>query len=47
MVQSTYEYTILTFGKIVPVRMMKNEFYDQVETAYQRCASREELIELL
>ncbi len=39
--------TQLTFKDITPVRLIKNEFYQKVEQAYEKCASREELIKLL
>jgi len=39
--------TMLSLKEIVPVRLMKNDFYQQIEAAYARCASVEELKELL
>jgi len=39
--------TQLTLKDITPVRLVKNEFYQQVEKAYQNCASQEEIKELL
>lgn len=39
--------TILTLKELVPVRLLKNEFYQKVATAYQNNASPEELKELL
>lgn len=39
--------TILTLKELVPVRLLKNEFYHKVETAYQNNASPEELKALL
>ncbi|MEZ2414730.1 NAD(P)H-dependent flavin oxidoreductase [Muriicola sp. E247] len=39
--------TQLTLKELAPVRMLKNEFYEQVQQAYQRCATPEELRELL
>ncbi len=39
--------TILTMKNLVPVRLLKNEFYEQVKEAESRCASREELAEIL
>ncbi len=39
--------TQLTFKDITPVRLIKNKFYQQVEDAYEKCATKEELIELL
>jgi enoyl-[acyl-carrier protein] reductase II len=35
--------TILTFKKLVPVRMIKNKFYSEIKAAEDRCASAEEL----
>ena len=39
--------TQLTLKEITPVRMIKNEFYDQIQNAYKSNASKEELINLL
>ncbi len=39
--------TYLTLKKLTPVRMIKNRFFDQVNEAENRCASREELSGLL
>ncbi|PLX04872.1 MAG: nitronate monooxygenase, partial [Marinilabiliales bacterium] len=39
--------TKLTLKKVVPVRLIKNEFFHSVEEAENRGASREELISLL
>ncbi|MBL1279021.1 MAG: DUF561 domain-containing protein [Fluviicola sp.] len=39
--------TQLTLKDITPVRLIKNEFYQQVEKAYQNCATQEEIKELL
>jgi enoyl-[acyl-carrier protein] reductase II len=35
--------TMLTFKKLVPVRMIKNKFYQEIKAAEDRCASLEEL----
>jgi len=35
--------TILTFKKLVPVRMIKNKFFEEIKAAEDRCASPEEL----
>jgi enoyl-[acyl-carrier protein] reductase II len=35
--------TMLTFKKLVPVRMIKNKFYHEIKAAEDRCASLEEL----
>jgi enoyl-[acyl-carrier protein] reductase II len=39
--------TLLTLKELTPVRLIKNEFYNQVETAYRNDASTEELQALL
>lgn len=39
--------TVLTLKKLTPVRLIKNEFYKRMEEAESRCASVEELKELL
>jgi len=39
--------TILTLKKLTPVRMIKNEFYKQIEEAETRCADTEELKTIL
>lgn len=39
--------TILTLKELTPVRLLKNDFYHQIQTAYQNCASPEELKEIL
>ena len=39
--------TQLTLKELAPVRMLKNSFYQQVQEAYRRCATTEELRELL
>lgn len=39
--------THLTLKELAPVRMMKNQFYQEVMQAYARCASTDELRELL
>ena len=39
--------TVLTLKELTPVRLIKNEFYAQVEAAYQAGASKAELTELL
>ena len=39
--------TVLSLKKLVPVRLLKNEFYQQVAEAEARGADREELAELL
>ncbi|MDD2981885.1 MAG: DUF561 domain-containing protein [Crocinitomicaceae bacterium] len=39
--------TLLTLKELTPVRLLKNSFFDQVQEAYQKCATTEELNELL
>lgn len=39
--------TVLTLKQLTPVRMIKNHFYQKVLEAEQRCATKEELAELL
>lgn len=39
--------TILTLKKLSPTRMVRNQLYTQIERAENRCASAEELLELL
>lgn len=39
--------TMLTLKELAPVRLIKNKFFGEVAEAYQRGASKEELIELL
>uniref|UniRef100_UPI003563A678 NAD(P)H-dependent flavin oxidoreductase n=1 Tax=Muriicola sp. TaxID=2020856 RepID=UPI003563A678 len=39
--------TQLTLKELAPVRMLKNGFYQKVQEAYSRCATPEELRELL
>ena len=39
--------TILTLKQLTPVRLMRNHFFKQVQEAESRCASKEELIQLL
>ncbi len=47
VVESEEGATKLTLKELAPVRLMKNGFYEQVEEAYKRCATVEELRELL
>lgn len=39
--------TALTLKELVPVRLVKNKFYDDVQKAYSECRTKEELQELL
>ncbi|MBX5438204.1 MAG: nitronate monooxygenase [Thermoflavifilum sp.] len=47
VVQAQEGDTVLTLKKLVPVRLLKNAFYRQVQEAENRCASEEELKQLL
>ncbi len=47
IIESNEGDTVLTLKKLVPVRILKNEFYKKVEEAENRGASTEELKELL
>lgn len=47
VVQSKEGDTILTLKELVPVRMMKNHFYEKIIEAYQDHAGREELKKIL
>ena len=39
--------TYLTLKELAPVRLIKNEFFNQVQSAYEKCATKEDLIALL
>lgn len=39
--------TLLTLKELTPVRLVKNEFFNKVEQAYENCATEEQLKELL
>ncbi len=39
--------TLLTLKELAPVRLIKNQFYEEVQHAYTNCATKEELITLL
>jgi enoyl-[acyl-carrier protein] reductase II len=39
--------TQLTLKELTPVRLVKNEFYQQLEKAYENCATAEELTKIL
>jgi enoyl-[acyl-carrier protein] reductase II len=47
VVQAKEGDTMLTLKELTPVRLIKNEFYKQVESAYQQGANEEELKTLL
>lgn len=39
--------TQLTLKELAPVRLVKNKFYNDVQALYEKCPSKEDLIELL
>lgn len=39
--------TMLSLKELTPVRLLKNEFFNEVQKAYERCANKEELAALL
>ena len=39
--------TQLTLKELAPVRLVKNKFYQDVQNLYEKCPSKEELIQLL
>lgn len=39
--------TLLTLKELAPVRLIKNHFFEEVQNAYQNCATKETLTELL
>lgn len=39
--------TIVTLKRLTPVRLIKNHFYDQVKDAEEKCASMQEMMDLL
>lgn len=47
VVSSTDGDTTLTLKELAPVRLLKNGFYNEIKNAYQRGATKDELIELL
>jgi enoyl-[acyl-carrier protein] reductase II len=47
VINSSEGDTVLTLKQLAPVRLIKNEFYKQVQEAEQRGASKDELIQLL
>lgn len=47
IVQATPASTMLSMKKTVPVRLLKNKFYDEITKLEERCASAEELNKLL
>lgn len=47
VIEATDGGTKLMMKKLVPVRLLKNSFFQKVKEAEDRCASREELMEIL
>lgn len=47
VIEATEGDTQLTLKELTPVRLIKNKFYGEVVQAYENCATKEELIELL
>jgi enoyl-[acyl-carrier protein] reductase II len=47
IVEAASGSTMLSLKQLVPVRLLKNKFFDQVVAAEGRCASKEELTSLL
>jgi enoyl-[acyl-carrier protein] reductase II len=47
IVQATPASTMLSMKKTVPVRLLKNKFYDEITKLEERCASAEEINKLL
>jgi enoyl-[acyl-carrier protein] reductase II len=47
VVESKEGDTLLTLKELAPVRMMRNGFFQEVQQAYARCATPEELKALL
>lgn len=39
--------TVLTLKELAPVRLIKNQFYEEIQQAYTNCATKEDLINLL
>src|SRR5690606_11798790 len=39
--------TSLTLKELAPVRLIKNQFYEEIQQAYANCATKEDLIQLL
>lgn len=47
VIQSMEGDTMLTLKQLTPVRMLKNEFFNEVQRAEQNCMPKDELIKLL
>ena len=44
VIESNYSSTELRMKSVVPVRLMKNKFYDEIKKLEENCASEEELV---
>ncbi len=47
IIQSKEGDTVLTLKELVPVRLMKNKFYHDIQNLYEKCPSKDDLKELL
>ena len=47
ILNSSYNSTMLAMKKHIPVRLIKNEFYEEVKKLEDKCASEEEIVKLL
>lgn len=47
LIQSKEGSTVLTLKELIPVRMIKNKFYDELTEAYHDCADKQALEKLL
>ncbi len=47
IIQANEGDTQLTLKELTPVRLLKNDFYKQLQNAYEQCASKEELEKIL
>lgn len=47
VIESVEGETVLSLKQLTPVRLLKNKFYEQVAEAEKKCASKEELAQLL
>ena len=47
LIDPTKNETMLSLKKHVPVRLIKNKFFEDVKTLEENCASKEELVTLL
>jgi enoyl-[acyl-carrier protein] reductase II len=47
IIQANEGDTQLTLKELTPVRLLKNDFYKQLQNAYEQCASKDELEKIL